>query len=292
MNCNDIKNNISLYIDEQLEPDELEEIRMHLNSCRSCFNEYEQLIINRDTLNKIPYLPLPAGFQESLHDRLMNEKKIDNTKMWKRYSLIAALFLIGLVSVLQKDLILEKVGMGQDQKNIESYRMAASHDKEDISMDNISIDPGSKGDRILTMADNSIESSEQKSFMTMEEPQNEEENSNKSMMGPQLGEKDAAIQKEMLQTGTAVIIGDSIDNIPDYLQQYTGATNLHEKFFAAALDSVTPEFEISVPMEEFDSVFNFLAEYEKTVDYMELESSDDLEVYRDNENIIIIIDQY
>ncbi|MFA5528620.1 MAG: zf-HC2 domain-containing protein [Peptostreptococcales bacterium] len=293
MNCNDVINNISLYIDEQLEPDQSEEIRMHLNSCSACFHVYEQLLINKETLNQVPSLPLPAGFQESLHDRLIMEKKSNHAKKWKRYGLIAALFLIGLVSVLQKDLILDKVGLGKGQENIDHYRMLASHDEKDSSMDVTPVDPGSTGDRFFTMSDNSAENSE-KSIVSRTAPEEEQQHNIMSPMTSVLRDEHIDAQEEEIAQGSiAMIIQDSMDNLSDYLDKYTGPTNIGEKIFEAALDSATPELEISVPMEEFDSVFNFIAEYEKTVDYMQLESSNDLVIYKNKENtIIIIIDKY
>lgn len=298
MECNDVKNNISLYIDEELEYDESEEIRNHLNTCQLCFDEYEQILRNRNALREVPVLPLPEGFKEELHKKLIEKKKIVSMKSWKKYSLIAALFLIALVSVLERDLISDKMSLDKDggkaeqSTPMEENEKTLSGDENDEQMEMKSSDLDSSN-RMFSMEDSADESptdlSESDEQMNLAAKESTEED---VPMGLLRSDKPMSlVNEESLKASVAIIIEDTLEGLSIYLDEYQGSFDLKKELFEAALDSSTPELEIDVPMEEFDAIFNYLAEYSGTINYLQIDSSK--EIYdsnsHDKDQVIIIM---
>lgn len=66
MNCDEVKKNCQLLIDNELNADEIEPLMEHLESCSSCRNEYTGLLKLRKKLNGIK----GAGADEQWFDSL------------------------------------------------------------------------------------------------------------------------------------------------------------------------------------------------------------------------------
>ena len=101
--CSEIKELISLYIDDELDIDESREFEEHMESCEECRNELYELkqIVGlcRDTAEE----ELPADFRMELHQKLLsiqnqtvNGKKVllFRTKYFGLFSSVAAVFLL------------------------------------------------------------------------------------------------------------------------------------------------------------------------------------------------------
>lgn len=74
MECNKITELLSLYIDDELSPQDRELVDEHLNNCESCSKELEDLRQIR-TLLAEPLVDLPSGFKQELHNKLVEANK-------------------------------------------------------------------------------------------------------------------------------------------------------------------------------------------------------------------------
>lgn len=116
MNCNEIKDMFSLYIDGELDENERKTVEEHVRFCESCRNELEQYkkIINM-LQNLIEEEP-PIGYCKRLHEKLLKakqRKKVSTRSRWVKYGSIAAAFIL-VVSVIY---VSSNFRMGSSAKN-------------------------------------------------------------------------------------------------------------------------------------------------------------------------------
>lgn len=111
MKCDEVRNQLSLYIDGEIEEEEKELIEEHLENCPECKKELEEYKKLIQMLNELPNEEPPEGYCKRLHKKLKEEAEsnitnitempIQTTKRkfgWKKYSSIAAaLVLVMLV---------------------------------------------------------------------------------------------------------------------------------------------------------------------------------------------------
>lgn len=132
MNCNEIKEMISLYIDDELSEEEVKKIKDHLESCDECKKEFEcyNQIIN--ILKDLPEEEPPKGYCKRLHEKLLNTipqnktaKNINvfNNKKWAKYAGIAAVFVLVFSTA-----ILPNIRMGSRAKSEIAQNSEASYD--------------------------------------------------------------------------------------------------------------------------------------------------------------------
>ena len=102
MNCIDIRESLSEYIDGGLSGARNTEIEEHLERCDECRREYDDLSKITMLLREIPDVPLPETFDENLRAAIRREKVIKITavkRRWKMLSSVAAVFVIGIFSI-------------------------------------------------------------------------------------------------------------------------------------------------------------------------------------------------
>lgn len=93
--CEEVINNISLYIDNELNDKEVEEFEKHISQCDNCTKELEDIKEVVLRVNNLEEIELPEGFHEELVLKLNKESiKWYNTKNFKKYTLAASLFFI------------------------------------------------------------------------------------------------------------------------------------------------------------------------------------------------------
>ena len=66
MKCRDIQEKLSAYIDEELNPDQFENVTQHLLHCQKCSSALEDLQKVDTVLNNAPLYSVPAKFSEKL----------------------------------------------------------------------------------------------------------------------------------------------------------------------------------------------------------------------------------
>lgn len=127
MNCNDVRDNLSLYIDDELNEEEKKLMDEHLKSCAECSRELEEYRKLIQMLNELPDEEPPAGYCKRLHEKLLNAdlpekyeaeadkaieipKKIRSNRFkWVKYGgLAASLALIVLVYGLNNNNFMSK----------------------------------------------------------------------------------------------------------------------------------------------------------------------------------------
>jgi len=127
MNCLDIKENLSAYLDGEMEADKINEIEKHLENCGDCKSEYDELLEVTGILRTVPNVSLPDSFDERLRNALievsampteetqtsqLSQSSIDeilrdaetaqnkHAKKWRSMFSVAALFVIGIFSLV------------------------------------------------------------------------------------------------------------------------------------------------------------------------------------------------
>lgn len=110
MTCLEVQELLSAFIDNKLDENKKKEMQEHIESCSQCKKDVNELNAIIAELSSLEDVPLPESFHERLHDALALEgEKIRNSKKlnhknkwmnWKRMSSIAAVFLVGLFTVI------------------------------------------------------------------------------------------------------------------------------------------------------------------------------------------------
>ncbi|MGB4439865.1 MAG: DUF4349 domain-containing protein [Sedimentibacter sp.] len=111
MNCDEIKNLLSLYIDDELDEEERLLVEEHLQKCEDCQKELEEYKKIIQALKNIPDEEPPSGYCKRLHEKLLiveipkvitgdkiPKKTMSNKFRWVKYGgMAAALVLVILV---------------------------------------------------------------------------------------------------------------------------------------------------------------------------------------------------
>lgn len=117
MNCNEVRDNLSLYIDDELNDEEKRMMDEHLKSCPDCDKELMEYRNVIQLLNELPDEEPPLGYCKRLHEKLLNasselpelkeETEIQNIKdipkrqsnkfRWVKYGSLAAAFVLVFV---------------------------------------------------------------------------------------------------------------------------------------------------------------------------------------------------
>ncbi|WMJ78944.1 MULTISPECIES: DUF4349 domain-containing protein [unclassified Sedimentibacter] len=114
MNCNEVRDNLSLYIDNELSEEEKKLMDEHLDNCPECRSELEDYRKLIQMLNELPDEEPPAGYCDRLHKKLMKaaSEDIEATKTsdiqevyskrsgkfkWMKYGSLAAAFVLVLL---------------------------------------------------------------------------------------------------------------------------------------------------------------------------------------------------
>ena len=108
MECNEIRELLSLYIDQMLDDDEQKEVEKHLSVCEACNQEYLDLNEIHLLLSGMDPVPVPEAFELRLKQALQEEKKrtsgygapIKSLFASKRYRMLASVAAVFAVGVL------------------------------------------------------------------------------------------------------------------------------------------------------------------------------------------------
>lgn len=113
MKCNEIRELLSLYIDQELEKSQIKAVEEHLAVCASCNKEYTELLEMVTLLREIDDVPVPDGFESrwknALREEIANKEheinhpvsKKDSAKKikWRVFTSLAAVLAVGVISV-------------------------------------------------------------------------------------------------------------------------------------------------------------------------------------------------
>ncbi len=139
MNCEKYKEQIDLYIDNQLDNDNKIILKQHLKTCKNCQKQYEDIKNLKLLLDGIELKPLPDDFEKSLHRELVTVSKSDknnklNISKWFRnffkLKMPVSLAIIMLVAILGLNPIVSM--MNNMEKKTESAICGTDSYKEDF----------------------------------------------------------------------------------------------------------------------------------------------------------------
>ena len=105
MRCEEIRGIISLYIDNELNEQDSNEVERHLQICEECNREYEDFLTIKKLLSETPQIQRPEYFKEELHEKLLKAvsdqktKKVKKKINWRIFSGIAAAVFLLIISV-------------------------------------------------------------------------------------------------------------------------------------------------------------------------------------------------
>lgn len=80
MNCTKFIDEISMYLDNMLDAEEKTDFEKHLDTCKTCSIEFNNLKIMLECVNEIEEIDLPSDFEAALHDRLIKETEAAKRK--------------------------------------------------------------------------------------------------------------------------------------------------------------------------------------------------------------------
>ncbi len=83
MNCEQARQLMHAFVDNEINPQELKKLNDHLDSCESCTVEFEEIKYMVQLMGEIDLKELPLGFEEELHEKLViasAEIKADQVK--------------------------------------------------------------------------------------------------------------------------------------------------------------------------------------------------------------------
>jgi len=102
MNCNEIKDMMTLYIDGELEDKEKKIFEEHIEDCEGCRKELEDYKKIISMLQNMTEEDPPKGYCNRLHEKLLKAKaksKISVRSKWMKYGSIAAIFVLVISAV-------------------------------------------------------------------------------------------------------------------------------------------------------------------------------------------------
>ncbi|MDF3000611.1 MAG: hypothetical protein K0Q48_730 [Bacillota bacterium] len=110
MECNEIRELLSLYIDQMLDDHEQKEIEKHLSACEACNQEYQDLNEIHLLLSGMDPVPVPEAFELRLKQALQEEKKrtsgyggpiksLFGSKRYRMLASAAAVFAVGVLTL-------------------------------------------------------------------------------------------------------------------------------------------------------------------------------------------------
>lgn len=109
MECNQINELLSLYIDRMLDENQVREVEEHLASCDSCRKEYNELKEILELLGQTEMVPVPDAFRFRLKTALKEEKqsmiasgaitRVSKKNRWRIITSVAAVFAVGVITL-------------------------------------------------------------------------------------------------------------------------------------------------------------------------------------------------
>lgn len=133
MNCDEIRERLSSYMDQMLEESQIKDVEAHLAACPACKKEYEEIKEILGLFSQVEVVPVPESFEFRLKKALKEESRniLDAAvigkaeKKRRKFGMItsiAAVFAVGVISFALFDDVLgilpEKL-KEQDQSGVE-----------------------------------------------------------------------------------------------------------------------------------------------------------------------------
>jgi negative regulator of sigma E activity len=98
MDCNNVKNMINEYIDNELDIEDMEKVKDHLAHCSQCAGLYEELEKIKEVIKEDENF-VPDDFSKKVINKIKEEKKGNIFVFKKSYMAVAAVFLVAIIAI-------------------------------------------------------------------------------------------------------------------------------------------------------------------------------------------------
>lgn len=238
MTCLEVQELLSAFIDNELDENKKNEILEHIEKCSQCKKDVDELKTIIEELSSLEDVPLPESFHERLHEALVVEgQKIRNSKKicinkskwmnWKRVSTVAAVFLVGLFSV-----ILYNNNLDEFNKQNLCYNYVSEDDKTETEKD--------KG---ATEQDKLVQDSKLKENKSIAEPEKNITNN-----------QDLAADQSSQESPKRATGSNELETVPDQAQLPLNSVNESQLLKSRSVPN--SDEEINGYLEQLDQILN------------------------------------
>ncbi|MFW5988586.1 MAG: DUF4349 domain-containing protein [bacterium] len=280
MNCRQVNELLSSYIDGELRPEEMEGISEHLEKCSDCQKEYEALYQTVNQLRNMNDLEPPADFHDRFVNRLSKEKKKPLFTYWKSIGAAAAVLLILFVGFGLSQLPEIQMGKSNGGAEFESAEAPDSRPEEQLGEPSADQDEGllPEGEADLTeqeeiRRENAPEGKGggEAGFSIASQEENDGINDGEVQAGEaveDIEELENKIIKNAILSIEVVDYGNALDKIIEVANSADGYVDNSDAELKEQEEKLTKGYEviIKVPQETFDDVLANVTELGDTVE--------------------------
>jgi len=119
MECQEVKNNLSAYLDRELAPGLMKMIETHLEACPSCLQESRQMARAWDSLELAPKIEPSADFMSRFWTKAAvqetgYERFIKGIKVWGNVRLIPIATTLSLMLIIGSSVLVHQITLQND----------------------------------------------------------------------------------------------------------------------------------------------------------------------------------
>lgn len=130
MKCQEFQEKVNAYVDGEL-TDNVEAFEKHLDSCEVCRREYEDILELKSLMNDMPILDLPEGFEETLHEKLVQEKQAPVSILSKYSTQIKWIGSLAAVAIVAISLVNNGFNIGEKSTNTAAFEAYSDETADD-----------------------------------------------------------------------------------------------------------------------------------------------------------------
>lgn len=280
MKCDEFKEKIFNYYENELDKIDKKSFEEHLNTCSICKSEYEAYKKLIDDINKLPNEQLPTGYCKRLHSKLKNENNLKLRRKKRnniiKYTSIAAIFVIVITSVYFADVFTQNLILNND------FDMSSNiTEKLDDTNIGTSVYDSAKGEAYygLSTQQSSVESSE--NTMSMSEQQD---------INNKRAYDDENIK--IIKDGSLNLNTTEFDNFIADLESYIDSNNGYIEYNNTSLRRSsennkfkTANLKLRIPQQKFDDLVQYIMEQSNVYSKV-INETDVTKNYYDTKNIV------
>jgi len=288
MNCGDIREKMSLYIDDLLNEDEKADFKGHLSECKACNEEYEFITEQIKQLQKMPEVEFPKGFKEELYVKLLSEQRTKSRKKinWRAYGAVAAVLLVVVVSIAQSDLLdLKMKSKNMDIAKQESAADSAAPEEFPRASDTAATrGAGDINKMMITAETESGEALDAPLYRIARAPEGDQQRALTGTASPE-----AALQLNNVYLGYVTIKNMDINELSAFVKTYE---NYNDDIYIQAESKIysdIPEITISMLPELFDEYLQYILGNPNTLNH-HVDVIDYSDSYNSELNVLISLE--
>lgn len=286
MNCNEFKELISEYIDDDLDSYNKKMFEEHMKSCKNCMSEY--LVFKKiiDGAHELPMEELPKGYCDKLRDNLNRTKKEQKMSMRKRilkYTSIAAVFLLVLSGVYivsnnyTKNMDFDGIGLSGNNRNDNYAYNESAEQSYDNSEENYDMNKSRSEPEVEGIVEGNNNYSETDNLSVAQNTNVNQKNNRTSKI----------IKSCIIDTNT-VEYDKFVDELTNIIKQSSGYVEYNRTYTVSKSDTMKlkcGDLRVRIPQEKFDFIVKFINN-ESDVYNQTLNEDDVTKYYYDTENVL------